>query len=202
MITAYPDFERREVLPFLPVGALRVLDVGCASGGFGRALGDRESYGIEPNADAAVLAKPFYRKVYRGVFPDDVPAGETFDCIVFNDVLEHFVDPYSAVRACLDRLRPDGRVVASIPNMRHMRVIKNLLVRADWTYQDAGILDRTHLRWFTYKTMRSLFEDNGFVVEQVAPINVETSWKAKVLRRIPPLADMVAEQFVVVARPA
>ena len=202
MITTYPDFERREVLPFLPVGALRVLDVGCASGGFGRALGDRESYGIEPNADAAVLAEPFYRKVYRGVFPDDVPAGETFDCIVFNDVLEHFVDPYSAVRACLDRLRPNGRVVASIPNMRYMRVIKNLLVRADWTYQDAGILDRTHLRWFTYKTMRSLFEENGFVVEQVAPINVETSWKAQVLQRIPPLADMAAEQFVVVARPA
>lgn len=202
MLTDYPDYDRREVLPFLPADAGRILDVGCASGAFGSLLQDREAYGLEPNPRAATLARSQYIHVYNGIFPGALPAGVTFDCIVFNDVLEHFVDPYSAVRQTARFLAPGGSVVASLPNMRYMRVIKRLIVNADWTYDPAGgVLDETHLRWFTHKTMRTLFEDNGFVVERMAPINVETTWKARALQLLPSFADMAAKQFVIVARP-
>src|SRR5438067_790332 len=117
LITNYGDYERAEVVPFVPRSARRILDVGCARGAFGRALGAREVYGVEPNPEAADVAAASYREVYRGPFPEAVPAGTTFDCIVFNDVLEHFVDPYAAVRATNQFLAPGGCVVASIPNM-------------------------------------------------------------------------------------
>ncbi len=200
MLHNYDDCERREVVPFIPPGAKRILDVGCARGGFGALLTDREVYGVEPNPEAATVAAKRYRHVYRGVFPDVVPEGEVFDCTIFNDVLEHLVDPYAAVRDCRDYLAMDGHVVASIPNMRYVQVLKRLLFNADWTYTDVGVLDRTHLRWFTHKTMRSLFEENGFTVETLAPINVHEGRCGKVLIHIRPLADLAALQFVVVAK--
>lgn len=203
LLIDYPDYDRGEVVPFLPAGAVRILDVGCASGGFASHLDDREAYGLEPNPRAAASARLVYREVYEGVFPEAVPPGSTFDCLVFNDVLEHFVDPYSAVRAATRFLDPGGCVVASLPNMRYMRVLKRLVVDADWTYDPTGgVLDMTHLRWFTQKTMCSLFEDNGFVVESITPINVLTTWKARLLSLVPRLADLPVQQFVVVARPA
>ena len=201
MMVDYPDYDRREVLPFLPTDAHRILDVGCASGGFGGHLRDREAFGLEPNVRAAALARSQYHDVFVGTFPDAVPVGEKFDCIVFNDVLEHLVDPYLAVRDTARYLKPGGSVLASIPNMRYMRVIRRLVINADWTYDpNGGVLDATHLRWFTHKTMRGLFEDNGFIVEMMAAINVDTGWKARLLSLLPTFADMPARQFVIVAR--
>ena len=201
LVNDYPAWSRGDVAPFLPREARRVLDVGCGSGGFAAHLTDREAYGLEPNEGAANLAAPHYKEVYRGVFPDAVPSGTTFDCIVFNDVLEHLIDPWAALRAAKSMLTESGCVVASIPNMRYMRVLRRLVVNADWTYTSYGVLDRTHLRWFTYKTMRTLFEDSGFQVVTLEPINRESGWKARVIRAIPPVADMAALQFLVVARP-
>lgn len=202
LVKDYPAWTRGEVAPFLPKEARRILDVGCGSGGFATHLTDREAYGLEPNPRAADLAEAHYQAVYRGVFPDAVPTGATFDCIVFNDVLEHLIDPWAALRVCKAMLTERGCVVASIPNMRYMRVLRRLVINADWRYTNYGVLDRTHLRWFTHKTIRTLFEDTGFRVETLEPINQESGWKARVLRAIPPAADMAAQQFLVVARPA
>lgn len=202
LLNEYPAWTRAEVAPFLPDDARRILDVGCGVGGFAAHLQGREAFGLEPNDAAADRAERHYVEVYRGAFPDAVPAGARFDCIVFNDVLEHLVDPWGAVRDCHAMLSDGGRVVASIPNMRYMRVLRRLVINADWTYDNFGVLDRTHLRWFTYKTMRSLFEDGGFEVELLEPINVERGWKARILLAIAPLADLAALQFVVVARPS
>jgi 2-polyprenyl-3-methyl-5-hydroxy-6-metoxy-1,4-benzoquinol methylase len=201
LVNTYPAWSRGEVLPYVPRDARRILDVGCGAGGFGAHLTARDVFGVEPNATAADLAAAHYQVVYRGVFPEAVPRGATFDCIVFNDVLEHLVDPWSAVRASIAMLTDRGTVIASIPNMRYMRVLRRLLFNADWTYQSYGVLDRTHLRWFTYKTMRKLFEDNGFVVDRLVPINVENGWKARLIRLVPYISDLAALQFVVVARP-
>lgn len=204
LLNHYSFQERREVLPFVPPGAHKILDVGCARGGFGSALRDgsaRQVFGVEPNPEAADAAAPHYESVYRGTFPEAVPEAERFDCVIFLDVLEHLTDPYATVRASRDMLLPGGTVLASLPNVRHASVLRRLLVHADWTYQDEGILDWTHLRFFTHKTMRSLFEDNGFRVEVLAPINQSQNLAGRVLRRLPPVRDMAAVQFVVVARP-
>ena len=100
-------------------------------------------------------------------------------------------------------LNPTGCVVASIPNVRHYFVLRDLLVRGEWKYVDEGVLDRTHLRFFTKSTMRSLLEDAGYEVSSVTPVNLETYGRlGRVLshfgRRV---EEFRARQYVLVARP-
>ena len=172
----YRDLDRAEVEPFVPTEAQSVLDVGCYRGAFGSLVKQRRPLvtvtGVEPDASAAAIAATRLDHVITGVFPDDVPATR-FDCIVFNDVLEHVVDPWTLLRTTADHLAPRGRIVASIPNVRHYFVLRDLLLRGEWTYVDEGVLDRTHLRFFTRRTMCRLFEGAGYRVDDIAPINLE-----------------------------
>jgi 2-polyprenyl-3-methyl-5-hydroxy-6-metoxy-1,4-benzoquinol methylase len=172
----YPFSERPEILPFVPASARAVLDVGCGPGGFGAALRredpSRLIWAVEEDGQAAAAAEPHYDRVVVGTFPMALCGeGARFDCVVFNDVLEHMVDPWATLRSTVPMLAPGGVVVASIPNVRNVRVVIDLVVRGDWTYTDLGILDRTHLRFFTSRTIRSLFEDCGFVVDALRGIN-------------------------------
>jgi 2-polyprenyl-3-methyl-5-hydroxy-6-metoxy-1,4-benzoquinol methylase len=163
------------MLRFVPLGGI-VLDVGCHRGGFGQSM-RREDPGrilwaVEADEEVAAAARGFYDRLLVGTYPEVLADTATrFDCIVFNDVLEHMVDPWAALRATLPLLSPSGVVVASIPNVRHIKVVANLVLRGDWAYADMGILDRTHLRFFTSRTIRSLFEDCGFVLEDLEGIN-------------------------------
>lgn len=196
---------RPDMVPFVPPRG-RLLDVGCASGGFAWALRQAgfagELWGLEPTKAAAVEAQDQFDHVIHGLFPEDGPSGERFDTIVFNDVLEHLVDPWEALRATPQFLAPGGVVVASIPNIRYWPVLKELVLRGQWTYTDSGTLDRTHLRFFTRATVAELFESSGFRVEQVAPTNVLRAkrWRARYVNRLP--VDMRALQYAVVARVA
>jgi len=125
------------------------------------------------------------------------------DCVVCNDVLEHLRDPWTLVRRLRDLLVPGGCLVASIPDMRHFEVMKDLLLRRQWRYVDAGVLDRTHLRFFTEKTVRELFEQAGLVMERLDGINGEPCpWKFGQLNRLlfNALDDMRWLQFACVAR--
>jgi SAM-dependent methyltransferase len=194
--------ERREMLRFIPRGATSVLDVGCSKGRFGAVLRSddpaRELVGIEPDPEAAIEAADHYDSVVNGFFPADVPVGRTFDCIVFNDVLEHVADPWSMLADTRRLLSPEGTVVASIPNVRFVIVVRNLLFRGRWDYADWGVLDRTHLRFFTRKSIEDLFRGAGFTIESLTPINPITVRSAKVL--VGRFRDMRFPQFAVVAR--
>jgi len=196
--------ERQEVAVFVPPSR-RVLDVGCDWGAFGAVLVERgsEVWGIEMDPGPASEAATRLHQVIVGRFPDDVPQGETFDCIVFNDVLEHMVEPASALIATRGFLAVGGCVVASIPNVRHLSVLAQLLIRGRWDYTDWGILASTHLRFFTKSTMRELFERNGYRVERQEPINVGGSTgKWRVLRLLGRRSEeFLAAQYVLVARP-
>jgi len=167
----YPFLERPEVVALIPP-ARRLLDVGCGRGGFGFALrrGSRrvdELWGIEPHPEAAEEAKTHFDHVITGMYPDDLPAEERFDVVVFNDVLEHMPDPWGALESTRGILTPEGRVVASIPNIRYWPILWDLVVRGRWTYTDTGTLDRTHLRFFTRGSALALFRDAGYDVERV-----------------------------------
>lgn len=164
------------MLAFVPAAARSVLDVGCGPGGFGHVLRDddptRELWAVEVDEEAAAGAASYYDRLIVGAFPDALAGeGRTFDCVVFNDVLEHTVDPWAVLRATVPLLSPGGVVVASIPNVRNIVVVLDLVVRGNWTYRDIGILDRTHLRFFTARSIRALFAGSGLAVETIKGIN-------------------------------
>lgn len=167
----YQEEALPDLLPYLPPGASSVLDVGCGPGGFGPTLRKRypaaRIVGVEAVASQAEIARTDhgFDEVVTGYFPDVLGGRpDRFDVITFNDVLEHIVDPWSVVDGLHDRLTPGSHVVASIPNVQFVWNLTDLLA-GRWNYQDWGILDRTHVRFFTRATASSLFTDHGFAVE-------------------------------------
>lgn len=94
---------------------------------------------------------------------------EYFDVILCGDVLEHLVDPYKAVKKLSAYLQKDGVLIASIPNIRKLSVFYSIFIKGDFKYADHGILDKTHLRFFTKKNMIELFEKNGYIVKSIVP---------------------------------
>src|ERR1700678_4322870 len=173
-VSVYPDVARPEIAAFVPSSVRRLLDVGCSRGAFGSLMNKRgiEVWGVEPNPQAAAEAEGRIEHVIIGRYPEDLPAGQTFDCITFNDVLEHMEDPSASLEAARSHLACDGKVLASIPNIRHLSILRDLGLRGRWDYVDVGILDRTHLRFFTRVTMRELFESAGYRVDVQVPINI------------------------------
>jgi 2-polyprenyl-3-methyl-5-hydroxy-6-metoxy-1,4-benzoquinol methylase len=149
-----------------------VLDVGCWSGTLGRTLvRDANAIvdGIERDGAQAQHARDNgYRRVDvadldRGVPPDD---GRTYDVLLFGDVLEHLLHPDRVLEALTPRLRPGGRVIVSLPNIAFIaNRLTHLLGR--WDYKDYGILDRTHLRFFTKRSMVKLIEGAGLRVVRI-----------------------------------
>jgi len=101
---------------------------------------------------------------------DELP-DNYFDCIVFNEVLWHMVDPYSLVNTIKSKLAPEGVVVASLPNIRFFEVLFFLLFFKRWDYQKCGVLDKTHLRFFTFKNIKELFTSNGYEIREFKGIN-------------------------------
>lgn len=150
---------RQDVARYIPKHATSALDVGCARGGFDpslrQALGPgARIVGIEANREAAELAArgSEFEKVLTGYFPQVLEdREETFDLICFKDVLAHLVDPWSVLRSTHRFLAPGGHVLASIPNVKYAPVVWGL-ARGNFNYTEAGILDRTHLRFFTRRT--------------------------------------------------
>ncbi|MFN8024846.1 MAG: class I SAM-dependent methyltransferase [Acidimicrobiia bacterium] len=205
---AYDDWERDEVLPFVPTSAASVLDVGCSFGGFGGALKRRrpglEVWGLEPHSDAAEKASERLDRVVNGLFPQDAP-DRRFDCVVFNDVLEHLPDPWEALRATKDLVAEGGAVVASIPNVRHFSVVVPLVLRGRFAYRDVGILDRTHLRFFTRSTMIELFESTGWRVDRIEPTRLSPPSDGEIPRLLSLFGrradELRAKNYVVVASP-
>ncbi|MGH3870126.1 MAG: class I SAM-dependent methyltransferase [Pseudonocardiaceae bacterium] len=202
--TRYGLAERPEVLPFIPANAERILDIGCGHGAFGKTL--RAGFpgasivGIEPDPVSAEEAKRHYDHVIEGHFPKAIPRGELWDAIVFNDVLEHLADPWEALRISKKFLRPRGLIVASIPNIRYLPVLWELVIHGRWTYTDQGTLDRTHLRFFTRDSIRLMFDESNYRILRVQGVNSVGGRRWMWARLLPgSLADMQWLQFVVSA---
>lgn len=149
---------------------LRVLDLGCASGYLGERL-VRDGHvvdGIDLDpANAAVARQRGFRRVEIGDVATATANLDVYDVVVAADVLEHVAEPGQLLRRLRDNLAEDGVLVASLPNVAHLSV-RLALLAGRFEYRETGILDRTHLRFFTFETAQRLFADNGWKVDEVA----------------------------------
>lgn len=174
--TGYFDDPRAEMVQFVPAECKRVLDLGCGEGNFGVQLKRKmncEVWGVEIDERAAAAAEGKYDKVVRGDFlalHEGLPA-EYFDCAIVNDVVEHFAKPEEVLRKIARLLIPGGKIVFSIPNVRYLENLYELIIHKDWRYREAGILDSGHLRFYTRKSIVRLFTENGFEVNSITGVN-------------------------------
>lgn len=175
MNTDYHSYVRFDVLPLVPqVGKL--LDVG---GGVGATVRHLKEIGRAHEVGVMDAVIDGYRSgldFASSVDLDDHHLVEEFlstegpfDAILMLDVLEHLVDPWSVVDLFARHVRPGGVIIASIPNIRHISVSWRLLLANQWEYADAGLLDRTHLRFFVRDTAIALMDREGLTVEKVEP---------------------------------
>ncbi len=147
-----------------------VLDVGCSWGGFGKALQEHKKCivdGVEPDAKDAEEASQSLRTVFNGfvedAFKQDLK-GRSYDHIIFIDVIEHLYDPVSVLKLIKKHLNPGGTVIFSIPNMAHLSV-RLMLLSGDFEYGKTGLLDKTHLHFYTQKEIERVFSEAGMSVQ-------------------------------------
>jgi SAM-dependent methyltransferase len=197
---------RPEILAHIPRGAARVLDLGCATGTTGAALKQRqevEVVGVEREPDYAREAE---RRLDRVVTADvealDPATLGGFDALVAADILEHLVDPWTALERYAALLHPGGTAVISLPNVGHWSTYAYLL-RGSWPRKAEGIFDATHLRWFTLSDATALLEQADLHPHTV----VRRGWIARrgsradvlapPLLKVPGLRTLVTFQHVI-----
>jgi len=204
---ARPKTLLGKIYRLVPEG-VNLLDVGCHTGGLGRLLQEKRCKvtGLEKNPQAAEKARAALSRVVVGDIED--PAifdrlGNKFDAILFLDVLEHCQDPGWVLKKARACLAPNGFVLCSIPNIAHWTMRKNLLL-GRFNYQSTGILDESHLRFFTIATARALFLTAGYETELVDGfLKPPKLLKQKIIplavaRRFP---GLFAYQIIVKAKP-
>jgi hypothetical protein len=209
-----------DLLAILPE-ARRLVEVGCSYGSLARAY--REAHpechyiGIEIDQAYGAVAADHCDAVHIGDIQSLLSNPNLLsvlhgDCWIFGDTLEHTQDPWQVLRCIRKRMPTNGSVCACIPNMQHWSV-QLKLNRGTIQYEDSGLLDRTHLRWFSRQTMLQLFKESGFAIELVKPrifphpqlqqaLEI-ISWVAGKQGADPQLAmqDSLPLQYVIRARP-
>ena len=174
-MSSYPDAFNPDLLSRIPLDANTVMDVGCATGALGaayRRFNPRARLlGIDIDAEAAAIATTRLDDVAivdveANPLPFATPGG--IDCILYGDVLEHLRDPWQLLRQHSRALSERGTMILCVPNVEHWSFAANLL-RGTWDYEDTGLFDRSHLRWFSLETMRRGLIENGLALCDVAP---------------------------------
>ena len=187
-----------DVVALLPAGAARIVDVGCGKGAMAAAWLARHPHcdyvGIERDPDLAAIARTRARRVVEADVErlDDAALASLapVDAWVFGDVLEHLVDPWAVLARVRGTLAPDGVVVACVPNMQHWSVTARL-VSGELHYEPAGLLDRTHLRWFTRTTIDAMFRGAGYGITRWVRRVYDAPLRARALAAIGNFATVI-----------
>ena len=172
--------SRPEMQALLPNKAKKILDVGCGQGAMSAELKKQhqiEAWGIEFMEDEAKMAKERLDNVINLKLEDaiDLLPDNYFDAIYLNDVLEHLAYPEDSLKKIKTKLSDNGVIISSIPNIRSHKVITRFIFQGDWKYQKSGVMDYTHLRFFTSKSIKRMYENNGFEIVEHFGINKSKS---------------------------
>lgn len=211
MSKEYFGIARSEILPHLPAKVDRLLELGCGTGATVALVKSHRRVawagGVELAPDAAATARTHCDKVWstdieRERFEQEIPRG-SLDLVLCLDVLEHLVDPWSVIARMSPLVAPGGSLIASIPNIRNWKFIRKLLFAGEFRYANAGLLDRTHLRFFVRTTAIELVEAGG--LKAVAATNAQP-WRSTDARNIlasvtfGALTDLMVKQWLIVAK--
>jgi len=175
----YYGNTRAEILSLLPERVDRILEIGCGAGNTLQRIkaekGCAWAGGAELFPDAAREARSKIDQVYEGNIESmelPIPEG-SLDVILCLDVLEHLVDPWRMIQRLHPLLKQGGVLIASIPNVRYYKISLALLCKGEWEYGEEGILDRTHLRFFTLASARRLMESSGLRIDEGSATGLE-----------------------------
>lgn len=226
---AHLDYFNPRLLDSLAHAPRTLLDIGCSSGTLAHVVKNLHpacrTIGIEPNKAAAALAAQKLDQVLCGRFEDfdlraEGIAHGSIDTVVAADVLEHMYDPWHTMIALKPFLASGAQVILSIPNTRHLGLIQRLIDGGTWTYAEKGLLDITHIRFFTLRELHGFLEQTGYRLEHInyfldpalQPLYEQNKDRPEIdlsagrisLKQISPqeLAELCTLQFFVRARPA
>lgn len=181
-VEGYFETINSDLVDQIPDKPGKILDVGCATGKLGEEVIDKkqpEVYdGIEVVPSIAEIAKKHLSKVYVGQAEELLSKLKSgyYDWVILADSLEHTVDPWSILKEVNRILKEDGHIIVSLPNVRNLGVITEVLVKGTWNYKEMGILDKGHLRFFTRKNILKMLSDCGFETELIYS-NPRNKWK-------------------------
>jgi 2-polyprenyl-3-methyl-5-hydroxy-6-metoxy-1,4-benzoquinol methylase len=183
--TEYYQHSREDLIPFIPDNYIRVLEIGCGEGKFWNLLKPEgiEIWGIEPNPSAAQKARTRAHQILESTFDqclDKLP-DDYFDLVICNDVIEHMPDHDWFFEQIKTKMTADAKLIGSMPNVRYYQTLRSLIFKKDWPYEDAGVLDRTHLRFFTARSMQRTFREHQFNIEKFAGVNSPGRFKVFIL---------------------
>lgn len=166
----YYNFEKHRFIQLIPEGQNKILDLGCAAGRVGRKLRElkkaSEVIGVEIFQPAAVEAAKHYDKVYVGDVENiSLDYKDFFDFVICGDIIEHFRDPWTMLNKINTFLKKDAFLISSVPNIRYWSIIKDLVIYGNWEYVNAGIMDQTHLRFFTRNTFINMLQRANYEID-------------------------------------
>jgi 2-polyprenyl-3-methyl-5-hydroxy-6-metoxy-1,4-benzoquinol methylase len=201
---AYYASTRDDVVDALPRPIGAVLDVGCGSGGVApglRRAGATRLTGIEVVPEQAELARASYDHVVAAPVEQALEQLDGhFDTLLCLDVLEHLVDPEQVLRDLHGVAAPGARLQVSLPNARHVSLMKDLIFNGTFGYTEWGHRDRTHLRWFTRRDIVDAMERNGWAVQRVSHPELNRSSGLDRLTRGRSTEFLVAQWYVLGVR--
>ncbi|MCW5910445.1 MAG: class I SAM-dependent methyltransferase [Cyclobacteriaceae bacterium] len=208
---SYFSNVREDLINLIPKDSMSILEIGAGGGDTLLEIKRRDPrrivYGLElNNIEGSNQANSLIDKfIFGNIENDDVDISKfQFDVILIGDVLEHLIDPWKVLNKIKSSLNPKGLFIVSIPNARHYRLISSLLFGGTFNYQEQGVLDKTHLRFFCKKDSIDLFESAKLKVESIDPIfkYYPESNKIKWFNRLTLglFEEFISLQYVVIAR--